>query len=192
MSEELQPGLYEDIVTAGLRARLELISGRLISECAPIEISEIPSRLSRHLARILLRALESMPDTERVSAGPRLVQEIISHANSMVGVDGGEIDFIDGAPRFLSEVSEILPDGSPRKLNRPLTPLVDTTLLTNISGEPSLQHELKSEIDSANSISIVMAFVRWTGIRELLPIFKQHIDRGRKVQLLTTIYTNSV
>lgn len=191
MSEELQPGLYEDIVTAGLRARLELISGRLISECAPIEISEIPSRLSRHLARILLRALESMPDTERVSAGPRLVQEIISHANSMVGVDGGEIDFIDGAPRFLSEVSEILPDGSPRKLNRPLTPLVDTTLLTNISGEPSLQHELKSEIDSANSISIVMAFVRWTGIRELLPIFKQHIDQGREVQLLTTIYTNS-
>ena len=36
-----------------------------------------------------------------------------------------------------------------------------------------------------------MAFVRWSGVRPLMPALRQHRDAGRRVRLITTTYTNS-
>ena len=36
-----------------------------------------------------------------------------------------------------------------------------------------------------------MAFVRWSGVRPLLPALRRHRDEGRRVRLITTTYTNS-
>ena len=191
MPEEFQPGLYEDLVTSGLRSQLANIPAGLVPEITDLESAEIPTRLSRHLARILVRVLESIPAAKRVEIGPAVVREIIQRVHSIVQCEDHERDFLDGNPRVLTEVSELLPDGSPRKFRRPLTSLVDTTFFTNSQGEPALVHELESEIDSAVSIDIVMAFVRWTGIRALLSTFKRHIELGRSVRLLTTVYTGS-
>ena len=50
-------------------------------------------------------------------------------------------------------------------ITRPLTPLLDTTVLTNAPGEPAVGHELRAEIPSADAIDVVMAFIRWSGVR---------------------------
>ena len=83
------------------------------------------------------------------------------------------------------------PDGRPAALAQPLTPLIDTTLLTNPPGEPNLWSQLQSEIDSADSIDLVMAFIRRSGI--------PHSDRRSngtavvdgEIRVLTTTYTGS-
>ena len=49
----------------------------------------------------------------------------------------------------------------------PLIPLLDTTLLTNAPGEPRVGSQILAEIESADSIDVVMAFVRRSG---LLPL----------------------
>ena len=56
------------------------------------------------------------------------------------------------------------PDGSPSAIAVPLIPLLDTTLLTNAPGEPTLWSQLRSEIESADAIDVVMAFIRRSGI----------------------------
>jgi hypothetical protein len=44
-----------------------------------------------------------------------------------------------------------------------MIPVLDTTLLTNAQGEPTLWSQLRSEIESADSIDVVMALIRRSG-----------------------------
>ena len=81
---------------------------------------------------------------------------------------------------WLTAVVRQRPDGSLPPLELPLTPLLDTTVLTNAPGEPAIQHELAAEIPSADGIDILMAFVRWSGVRPLLPALRRHRDEGRR------------
>ncbi len=92
---------------------------------------------------------------------------------------------------MLSAVLRRNPDGSTQALDTPLTPLLDTTLLTNSRGEPAVGHELRAEIHSSDAIDVVMAFVRWSGIRPLLEALRRHCRDGRALRVVTTTYTNS-
>ena len=83
------------------------------------------------------------------------------------------------------------PDGKPEVIERPLTPLLDTTLLTNARGEPSVGHELRAEVHSTDAIDVVMAFIRWSGVRPLMEVLRRHCTEGKPVRVLTTTYTNS-
>ncbi|MBK9669345.1 MAG: hypothetical protein IPO74_05155 [Thermomonas sp.] len=83
------------------------------------------------------------------------------------------------------------PDGLPATLTLPVTPLLDTTLLTNAPGEPRVGHQLRTEIPSADRIDVLMAFVRQTGIRPMLDLLRQHREQGRRLRVLTTTYTGS-
>ena len=92
---------------------------------------------------------------------------------------------------MLSAILRRQPDGSAEALETPLTPLLDTTLLTNSRGEPAVGHELRAEIHSSDAIDVVMAFVRWSGIRPLLEALRRHCRDGRSLRVVTTTYTNS-
>ncbi len=84
-----------------------------------------------------------------------------------------------------------LPDGRPEEIDEPLIPLLDTTLLTNAPGEPNLWNQLRSEIESSDSIDLVMAFIRRSGISPLLDALRRHCSAGRSLRVLTTTYTGS-
>ena len=68
---------------------------------------------------------------------------------------------------------------------------LDTTLLTNAPGEPRLGSQILTEIESADSIDLVMAFVRRSGLLPLVAALRAHRDRGRRLRVLTTTYTGS-
>ncbi|MDA8285888.1 MAG: DUF3427 domain-containing protein [Actinomycetota bacterium] len=69
--------------------------------------------------------------------------------------------------------------------------MLDTTVFTNASGEPSLAHELRAEIESADAIDMVVAFIRRSGIRPLAAELRRHAGAGRRLRVLTTTYTGS-
>lgn len=77
-----------------------------------------------------------------------------------LGEVGGVTNDASAAPvapaRVLRAVLERRPDGSPRALAAPLIPLLDTTLLTNAPGEPNLWNQLHSEIESSDSIDVLI------------------------------------
>lgn len=75
-----------------------------------------------------------------------------------------------------------------RQLRRPTTPLSDFALLTNSKDDPNLAAELRAEIESANTVDLLCAFVRWTGLRLLHPALEQLKERGAKLRVITTTY----
>lgn len=191
MSESLIPGIYEDLITEGVRVELGKLSTGLVPSPREIDSTEIPEVLTRHASRLLARILESLNDEDRKITGTQLVNRVIQEIFFDANVADAQSEMISATPSILTAVTKSLPDGNAENLVRPLLSLADTTFLTNAKGEPHLVKQLESETASAVRIDILMAFVRWAGVRPLLPHFRDLIERGGAVRLITTTYTNS-
>jgi superfamily II DNA or RNA helicase/HKD family nuclease len=189
---ELEPGLYEALVTGALDKRLaDLVVAAVTPELRMLADAEAADRLSRHVAMVLTRAIEAMPEQGRAQAGAQLIARAIDLLSQASDAIDRDVDLPLDPVRVLSAILRRKPDGSAEVLETPLTPLLDTTLLTNSRGEPAVGHELRAEIHSSDSIDVVMAFVRWSGIRPLLDALRRHCRDGKSLRVVTTTYTNS-
>ena len=192
---DLHRGLHDALITHALAARLERLDASLTATERPLRREEAGDRLALHLSRCLMRAIDGLPERERVARGVELAQRVIEQIEQAVDADTSAGDSPLDAPldrgRMLQAIGRTLPNGQPETIALPLTPLLDTTLLTNAPGEPHVGKEIGAEIDSADRIDVVMAFVRFSGIRPLLDALRRHVAAGRAVRLLTTIYTGS-
>lgn len=189
-SAELPPGLYDDLVTVALAEVLDQLDASRRDQRRALDAEAAPRRLSEHVGRVVSMVIDSLDDEGRADAGLSLVDDVLAvlahHApDSLTDLH------LTRPPTVLTAVEPRLPDGSYREIERPLTPLADTTLLVNAPGEPTLLHELIGEMPSAHRIDVLMAFVRLSGIRPMLDGLRRHVDGGGRVRLLTTTYTNS-
>lgn len=184
-------GLYEALLTEELETRLRELGDRLVAQRRELRTAEAADRIALHLSRVIQRAVETIDDSNRVSEGIRLAQELIAQLAATLGSP----DFSDDAPispgGVLRSVSARLPDGKLESLEEPLIPLLDTALLTNAPGEPGVGRQLRTEIASADRIDLVMAFVRLSGIRPLSEALRAFCESGRVLRVLTTTYTGS-
>ncbi len=187
--EELGPGLYEALITQGLEAQLDALAERLPSRVRDLRAAEAPDRIAWHLSRQIESALADIGDANRVEVGLSIARALLDRLGEMVTVDSAALPVDPG--RVLHAVMRRLPDGRPEEIDEPLIPLLDTTLLTNAPGEPNLWNQLRSEIESADSIDLVMAFIRRSGISPLLDALRRHCSEGRLLRVLTTTYTGS-
>jgi superfamily II DNA or RNA helicase/HKD family nuclease len=128
-------------------------------------------------------------DHERVGVGLSVARVLLDRLGELVRVDLSELP-TDPA-MVLHAVLGRRPDGTADALAEPLIPLLDTTLLTNAPGEPSLWSQLRSEIESADAIDVVMAFIRRSGIAPLVGVLRRHAEARKALRVLTTTYTGS-
>lgn len=186
---ELGPGLYEALVTEGLKVQLDALADRLLPRVRDLRAAEAPDRIAWHLSKQIESALADVGDSERVVVGLSVAQALLDRLGELVTVDPAAVP-ADPAT-VLHAVLRRLPDGQPQAIDEPLIPLLDTTLLTNAPGEPNLWNQLRSEIESSDSIDLVMAFIRRSGISPLLEALHRHCSDGRPLRVLTTTYTGS-
>ena len=185
----LPPGAYESVVTEALAKRLQALdSGAIQAEALPT--GEIPDRLGMVAAELVERTLQGMSDEDRATAGSELIRDLalrlIEHSRA---VDSGDLVLVPA--QVLRSISAVTPTGGWHRPGRPLTPLLDTTVLTGANGEPTLSAQISSEIASADSIDVIMAFIRVSGLRPILGQLREHAAGGRSLRVLTTTYTGS-
>src|SRR5690242_21237733 len=74
----LQPGLYEALLTGALDKRLaDLVVASVTPEIRALADAEAADRLSRHLAMVVTRALEALPEHGRAPAGAQIISRVI-------------------------------------------------------------------------------------------------------------------
>lgn len=187
--EDLASGAYESLVTAALSRQLARLPREAVG-LTPVDTAELPDRLSKLATDLVRRTLEELDPEERGIEGPEVVRrviEVLMQLSSAVDVD----DLLEAPAALLESIGSKQPDGSWAHPGRPLTPLVDTTLLTASPGEPTLLAQLTSEIPSASGIDVLVAFIRQTGIRPLIGPLREHVAAGKPLRILTTTYTGS-
>jgi superfamily II DNA or RNA helicase len=185
-------GLYEVVLTEALEAQLTRLEDRLVAVRTELRPAEAADRIAMHIARIVERAVAAVDEesrsTEAVNLARRLIDTVIEFLPDSRDLDTERPLEV---PELLHSVVGRLPDGRAEPLDRPLIPLLDTTLLTNSPGEPRVGHQILTEIRSADRIDVVMAFIRRSGITPLLPSVRDHCSSGRALRVLTSTYTGT-
>ena len=186
----LSRGLYEALITDALETQLREVGERLVARRRPLHQAEAADRIALHLSQVVQRSLALLKDENRVEEGIALARKIIDVIDESLSAEmGGARPTTTGD--LLDAIAGRQPDGTPEAILSPLTPLLDTTLLTNAPHEPRLHKQILTEIDSADAIDLVMAFIRRSGIVPLMDALKRHCAAGRRLRVLTTIYTGS-
>jgi superfamily II DNA or RNA helicase/HKD family nuclease len=184
-------GLYEELISEALERELGKLPRGLSASREALRGAEAGDRLALFLARIVERAVGDLAEKERVKRGLALARALVSTIASELGEESLREETPVLENPVLRAIRARQPDGSEEELEEPLIPLLDTTLLTNAPGEPRVGRQLLAEIDSADRIDVVMAFIRRSGIRPLLDALRRHCERGKSLRVLTTTYTGS-
>ncbi len=181
--DALPPGLYEALVTEALDRRLRALPASATAHTEPLDPGDAHVALARHLHHLLTRALRGRPDEQ--AALHQRVLAVLRDARR--APDDG--DALALPARQLLAITEARPLAPSAPPDRPTTVLSGSALLTNAHGEPSIGAELRRELASADRVDVILAFVRWYGLRTLESALVAHLrDRGRPLRLLTTTY----
>ncbi|MEV6490318.1 DUF3427 domain-containing protein [Actinoplanes sp. NPDC051633] len=190
MTDELTVGLYEDVVTEALADRLKGISGGL-ADVKALRPAEAADRIARLVGVQLQRVIELIPEENRVTTGIEIARQMLDVLAGSTPRAAEALDQPLPPGEILASVGQRRPDGRVSTASRPLIPLLDTTILTNAPGEPRVGRQVVAEIDSADSIDLVMAFIRKSGLVPLMPALTKHCSEGKTLRVLTTTYTGS-
>jgi superfamily II DNA or RNA helicase/HKD family nuclease len=174
----VRDGLYESVITAALEAQIEAAGG-LKASIDDVDPADEVHVLTHHIAEAVARRLRSARDPEERL---RLTNELLR----LVESDGGAIE--PPTRELLALYRPARPGVISRYQVRPMTPLKDAALMTNAPGEPTLANELKAELDSADSVDLLCAFVMWRGVRLLAPALERLREDGIRFRVLTTTY----
>ena len=174
----LPVGLHETLLTEQLQWLIDVDEAHE-HEQGRVDEADQAHVLTRHIAFALQRRLAAIKDPiARLDA-----------ANDLLRV-------IEGThPPVTAPVEQLLavrrpagPGQVARMALRPKTPLNDAALLTNAHGEPSLASELRAEIDSADTVDLLCAFVMWHGLRLIENELKAAHEAGVPIRVVTTTY----
>src|SRR5688500_111594 len=117
------PGLYESLVTIGLKAELDAIADRFSSRQSALLRAETADRIAWHLAKQIELALADQTEGDRTEVGLRVARALLERLGEIVPV-GADALPVEPAS-VLHAVLRRRPDGEPDEIGSPLTPLLD-------------------------------------------------------------------
>lgn len=177
-SHGLATGAHEAVVTADLREALAAEHRRVVA-ISHVDDGDQTHVLVGHVSQALHRRLASIKDPEKRLAA----------ANELLRLVQEPVDLIVDP---VQQLHSLHPPAGPGQVGRwsrrPKTPLSDAALLTNAHGEPSLASELRAEIDSADTIDLLCAFVMWHGLRLIEEDLERAHAAGVPIRVITTTY----
>ena len=171
-------GLYESLVTDALSTGLDANRAG-IPDVQKIDAADQPHVLARHLYEVAQRVLTGTKDEPaRIALVNRLLHEL-SSADELVALP---------ASQLLRIAQPVRPGATTFEDVRPSIPMSEAALLTNSKDEPSLGAELRAEIDTADEVDLLCAFVKWHGLRLLEPQLRRLQGRHAPLRVITTTY----
>jgi superfamily II DNA or RNA helicase len=179
----LAPGIYEALLDEDLDGILRR-HPELRSVFGKIDPEEEPPRYAAFVSKVLEQALRQEADPGlRLQLCNQLIERI-SARDETAFLQTRRL--IPAEKPLLLEVtpSHCVEPGMPR----PDTPLAESSLFTGSRSDPQLVHELLQEIRTADMVDILISFIKWAGLRLLMPGFEDLARRGVRVRVITTSY----
>jgi superfamily II DNA or RNA helicase/HKD family nuclease len=189
----LPAGLYEHLITELLQQRLEALPpDHFYIQQQPVDPAEAARYLTGHLSQLIRFALNEVPTSQRPLAQIEL-------ANKIIRLIAREIDTVDLQHDLLATQGHLLeaiinridqPHADLRARVREIMPhtrLSQSELFTGNRAGVSLESEIKKEIASADEICWLVSFIKFSGIRTLLPTLRE-FTQHRRFRIITTSY----
>ena len=187
----MERGVYATLITQAIEREIALLPPNLIATTEPLLIHEVGTRIAQAIASATAQTLESLPEGERSDAGVEIAAQVHDVLAKYSKTSSIQALIIPQPASVLKAVQERIASYEAVGMTSPLIPLDRSELLVNAQGELRISQALQSEINSADSIDLIIAFVRTSGIRPFLPVLRQAVSRGASIRLITTTYTGS-
>ncbi|MCK0112489.1 DUF3427 domain-containing protein [Ornithinimicrobium sp. F0845] len=159
-------------------ARLGTLPDGTTAEFEEIEGADEPHTFARHVGQVVERALREVRDDDgRLALANKLLEQLA--ADEVVVAPGRHLTVVRGPG---------VPGQASRVWSRPATPLSEAALLTNAKGEPNLGAELRAELDAADGVDLICAFVKWHGLRVIDQQLRGLRERDIPFRVITTTY----
>lgn len=177
-------GIYESVINQALKERLSQLDKNYEEKSEPIDSEESAFTLALHLTKLIANSLTRIKGEHREQKRARFCNQLLD----VIGEN--DSSFSVEAERIVEDLKCLLKIQDRRKktLLRPETPLTHAALFTGTTSDLTLESELKKEIQTADRIDILCSFIKWSGMRLLLPFLKEATAEGKPLRLITTSY----
>ncbi|HYL99485.1 MAG TPA: hypothetical protein VEZ90_11060 [Blastocatellia bacterium] len=178
MARHVRPGLYEQLLTHGIKEALSLLSDPRLYSLAPVDPEDAASVIAQYIEHLIATSLASFRGADGAERQERLAEHIIQTLTDEVSEgSAAEMKLVSPLQRLLAVYS----DGPRGNLERPDTPLARSALLTGTRLDPSLGSQLRKEMATADRVDILCSFIRWSGLRVLLDDLRELASRPSDV-----------
>jgi len=179
MPKNLPEGIYERLLDDELH---ELIDSHpeLSVLLRQIDDEMAPDLYAQFVGQVLKKALRIVQPDARIP----LLNRVLELLAAQDGLDYlHRRRLLNSDKALLTEVGSVV-----GKSVRPVTPLNSSSLLTGQGSDPALDHELRAEMISADRVDILVSFIKWSGLRLLIPAFEQLAKCNVPIRILSTSY----
>lgn len=193
MVEELVPGLHEALVTEHLREAIDAAAAQgWLVDSHPVDDAALVTVLARHVHDAVRDALAGIPASRE---DRRKVQiEIANRILRELSIDPPgftERRLVDLDAPMLLEVKRPLDGDVLRSSPRPGIPLRQSALLVNGHRDLQIGTQVPLEIQSADQVDLLCAFVRFAGVRLIKRELEDFLLRGGLMRVIASVYTGS-
>lgn len=169
MTEPLPHGVYESVLTPPFSRRIAATDGA--AHYSTPDESDLPLILSRHIQKIVSNRLTGKTADEQLAITQSFLQSL-----------GDEHQVTT------SQLLHAITAHGNRLPNRPSHSFTAGALLTNARDEPNLGNELSLEMETADSVDLLCAFVKFSGVRVIENQLAALRRRDVPLRVITTTY----
>lgn len=183
---KLKEGIYENLITEELSEEIhEAENNDLVCQKIDIDDAESPKLMSDYLASLIKRRMDD--ESLSVEARAQMVNEIVKSLRFE------DKDVLRDNTKMLSQVmtraTMAVQNITNNEQLRPKSGFRVSNLFTGGNSALSLESEILKDIASADRISIIVSFLRMSGLRLILPELKRFCETdGHSLRVITTTY----
>lgn len=195
----LKQGIYEEIINQKLKQEmrdLDITTFDIGKE--KLDVEEARKLLSSYISLVTRKALRFVRDNEKSDPKQAIVDQIRT-CNDIIRTLSERLDDEEFSRLQIEEEGEVLTSiysrlNSARSLKkrdviRPVTPLSQSSLFTGSKYEPNMLEEMKKEIVTANSIDMLVSFIKWSGLRCIMEELRTFTSNPEnRLRIITTSY----
>lgn len=182
----LQEGVYENLITEDLQQdMLQVADEGFVCKQEEIDGAESPSMFAEHINKLVLNRLsdENLTAEERAQFVNRLIE--------FLGENDGEkvVNDKEMLSAVISKQEEARLKATMQTLTRPLTGFRTSSLFTGGQSKVPLSAEIERDIESADRISLIVSFLKLSGINLLYDRLKKFCNHpNHRLRIITTTY----
>ncbi len=187
----MKTGLYEQIINKQINSELEQIPDEC-KHCEKVDGAEASRILSTYVAELLQRKMDNIYETSGEAALQSQIEYINKVISSIDSDSNDEIKIEESGEQLLAVLNSnderILLGKKAKDVVRPETSMAYSSLFTGAVREPQMLDELKKEIVSADKIDMLVSFIKWSGLRELIGELREFTGKGGNLRVICTSY----
>lgn len=189
----LNNGFYESVINKFIDEEIQNIHSKKDKyiDKKDMDKEEGSSILSKYMSNVINKSLNRISSEDKLNKQVEICNKIINLLIDELQLDDFDVFHINENAELLFAVlnsidNTLIGDYKSNKI-RPITSIAANSLFTGSKNEPSLGSELVKEINTADRIDMLVSFIKWSGLVQILEALKD-FTKDKKLRVITTSY----